>query len=68
MGRYEFCQYTEKVSSLQLQITNNDVDARKKALVDYVYVVVGWDWPTAPKILQPEPEPDELVRYQIATQ
>jgi hypothetical protein len=63
-----FVNTPEKVSSLQLQIANNDVDARKKASVDHIYVVVGWDWPTAPKILQPEPESDELVRYQIATQ
>ena len=60
-----FVNTPERVKSLQLQIANNDVDSLKKASVDCVYVVVGWDWPTAPKIFQPEPEADGLVQYQV---
>jgi cellulose biosynthesis protein BcsQ len=62
-----FVNTPEKVGSLQLQITNNDTDSRKKASVNCVYVVVGWDWPTPPKMFRPEPESD-LVEYQIATE
>jgi hypothetical protein len=59
-----FVNTPEQVGSLQLQITNNDSDSRKKASIDCVYVVVVWDWPTAPKIFLREPEP-ELVQYKI---
>jgi hypothetical protein len=62
-----FVNTPEKVGSVQLQITNNDTDSRKKTCIDCVYVVVGWDWPTPPKIFLPEPESD-LVEYQIATE
>ena len=62
-----FVNTPEKVGSLQLQITNNDTDSRKKASIDCIYVVVGWNWPTSPKMLQPEPETDsDLVQYKIA--
>jgi hypothetical protein len=63
-----FVDTPEKVSSLQLQITNNDIDSRKKASIDCVYVVIGWNWPTTPKIFKPEPESDDLVKYEITTQ
>jgi hypothetical protein len=63
-----FVDTPEKVKSLQFQITNNDIESRKKASVDCVYVEIGWDWPTGPKIFQPEPESDDLVKYEIATQ
>jgi cellulose biosynthesis protein BcsQ len=64
-----FVNTPEKVKSLQLQIANNDLDSRKKTSVDCVYVDVGWDWPTQPKIFQLETEPDDgLVQYEIATQ
>ena len=33
----------EKINSLQLQIKNNDNFARKKTLIDYIYVLVEWD-------------------------
>jgi len=33
----------DKINSLQLQVKNNDKIARKKTLIDYVYVVVEWD-------------------------
>jgi len=47
-----FVNTPEKVSLLQLQIKNNDTASRKTASIDYVYVVVEWDW---------------LVEYKIAT-
>ena len=62
-----FVNTSEKVGSLQLQIKNIDINSRKKASVDCVYAVVGWDWPTPPKIFQREPESD-LVYYKIATE
>jgi len=39
----------EKVASLQLKISNKDNIARKKSLVDRIYAVVDWDWPTPPR-------------------
>jgi len=33
----------DKINSLQLQVKNNDNIARKKTLIDYVYVLVEWD-------------------------
>jgi len=62
-----FVDTPEKVGSLQLQITNNDTASRKTALVDNVYVVVGWDWPAPQKIFERKPESD-LVKYEIATE
>ena len=62
-----FVDTPEKVGSLQLQITNNDTASRKMALVDNVYVVVGWDWPAPQKIFERKPESD-LVKYEIATE
>jgi hypothetical protein len=62
-----FVDTPEKVSSLQLQIANNDTITRKTALVNNVYVVVGWDWPAPQQIFERKPESD-LVRYEIATE
>jgi hypothetical protein len=62
-----FVDTPEKVGSLQLQITNNDTASRKMALIDNVYVVVGWDWPAPQKIFEHKPESD-LVKYEIATE
>jgi len=33
----------EKINSLQLQVKNNDNIAKRKTLIDYIYVVVEWD-------------------------
>ncbi len=33
----------EKLNSLQLQVKNNDNVARRKTLIDYIYVLVEWD-------------------------
>ena len=33
----------EKINSLQLQIKNNDTVAKRKTLIDYIYVLVEWD-------------------------
>jgi hypothetical protein len=65
-----FVNTPEKVKSLQLQITNNDIASRKMTLVDNVYAVVAWDWPAPQKIFERKPETDDdgLVRYEIATQ
>jgi len=64
-----FVDTPEKVKSLQLQIANNDIESRRKASVDCVYVEIGWSWPTGPKIFQTEPESDDdLVKYEITTQ
>jgi cellulose biosynthesis protein BcsQ len=62
-----FVETPEKVGSIQLQITNNDTASRKTALVNNVYVVVGWDWPAPQKIFERKPESD-LVKYEIATE
>jgi hypothetical protein len=62
-----FVDTPEKVVSLQLQIANNDTASRKKALVNNIYVVVGWDWPAPKKIFERKPESD-LVKYEIATE
>jgi len=62
-----FVDTPEKVGSLQLQIANNDTVTRKTALVNNVYVVVGWDWPAPQKIFERKPESD-LVKYEIATE
>ena len=61
-----FVNTSEKVGSLQLQIMNNDTASRKKALVNYVYAVVEWDWPAPQKLFEREPKSD-LVEYKIAT-
>ncbi len=37
-----FVDTPEKVNSLQLQVKNNDDIAKRKTLVDYIYVVVEW--------------------------
>jgi len=37
-----FVDTPEKVNSLQLQIKNNDDIAKRKTLVDYIYVVIEW--------------------------
>ncbi|HEC03031.1 MAG TPA: hypothetical protein ENI81_05785 [Phycisphaerales bacterium] len=42
-----FADTPEKLSSLQLLIKNADNTSRKKAFVDYIYLDVEWDWPTA---------------------
>ncbi len=39
-----FVDTPEKVNSLQLQVKNNDNIAKRKTLVDYIYVVVEWYW------------------------
>jgi hypothetical protein len=61
-----FVDTPEKVGSLQLQIMNNDTASSKTASVDYVYVVVEWDWPAPQKLFEQEPKSD-LVEYKIAT-
>ncbi len=63
-----FVNTPEKVSSLQLQIMNNDTASRKTASVDYVYAVVEWDWPAPQKLFESQPESEsDLVEYKIAT-
>jgi cellulose biosynthesis protein BcsQ len=62
-----FVNTPEKVGLLELQIANNDTASRKMALIDNVYVVVGWDWPAPQEIFERKPESD-LVKYEIATQ
>jgi len=62
-----FVNTPEKVRSLQLQITNNDIASRKMTLVNNIYAVVEWDWPAPQKIFEREPESD-LVQYEIATE
>jgi hypothetical protein len=37
----------EKVNSLQLRIKNADSISRKKTFVNYIRVVVEWDWPVS---------------------
>jgi hypothetical protein len=37
----------EKVNSLQLRIVNTDTMSRKKTYVNYIRVVVEWDWPSS---------------------
>ena len=61
-----FVDTPAKVGSLQLQIMNNDTVSRKTASVNYVYVVVEWDWPAPKKLFEQEPKSD-LVEYKIAT-
>ncbi len=63
-----FVDTPEKVGSFQLQIANNDIASRKMTLVDNVYAVVAWDWPAPRKIFEREPESDDLVKYEIATE
>jgi hypothetical protein len=62
-----FVDTPEKVKSLELQISNNDISSRKTVLINNVYVVVGWDWPAPQEIFERKPESD-LVKYEIATQ
>jgi hypothetical protein len=33
----------EKINSLQLQVKNNDNIAKRKTLIDYIYVLIEWD-------------------------
>lgn len=40
-----FVNTPEKVNSLQLRIRNTDSISRKKTFVNYIRVVVEWDWP-----------------------
>jgi cellulose biosynthesis protein BcsQ len=58
-----FVDTPEKVNSLQLQVRNKDTIAKKKTFIDYIYVVVKWDWP-APRI---KPGKSELrqVEYNL---
>ena len=51
-----FVDTSEKVNSLQLRIKNTDSVSRKKAFVDYIRVVVGWDWPAPGKSVKREAE------------
>jgi len=44
-----FADTPEKIGSLQLKISNKDNIARKKSMVDCIYAVVEWDWPTPPR-------------------
>jgi len=37
-----FVDTPEKVNSFQLQVKNNNDIAKRKTLVDYIYVVVEW--------------------------
>ncbi|MGB2863516.1 MAG: Ig-like domain-containing protein [Sedimentisphaerales bacterium] len=62
-----FVNTPEKVKSLQLQITNNDIASRKMTLVDNIYAVIEWDWPAPQKIFERETDSD-LVQYEIATE
>lgn len=62
-----FVNTPEKVKTLELQIANNDTASRKMALIDNVYVVVGWDWPAPKEIIERKPKSD-LVKYDIAAQ
>ncbi len=52
-----FADTAEKVNSLQLRIKNTDNVSRKKTFVDYIRVVVEWDWP----------EPRALVKREAET-
>jgi len=61
-----FVNTPEKVESLQLQIMNNDTASRKTASVDYIYVVVEWNWPAPQKLFEQKPKSD-LVEYKIDT-
>jgi VCBS repeat-containing protein len=42
-----FVDTPKKVNALQLQVKNNDNIARRKTLVDYIYVVVKWNYNAA---------------------
>jgi len=33
----------EKINSLQLQVKNNEYVAKRKTLIDYIYVLIEWD-------------------------
>lgn len=59
-----FVNTPEKVSSLQMQIANNDTATRKTASIDYIYAVIEWSWPAPKKIIQPKVESD-LVQYGL---
>ena len=52
-----FVDTSEKLQSMQLQIENINSAPEAKTLVDYVYAIVEWDWPT----LQEE----DLVEYEL---
>ena len=52
----------EKLSTLQLQILNNDTGSRKKTWIDHVQVMVEWDWAAPPEEEPVEPNTG-LVRY-----
>ena len=51
-----FANTLEKVNSLQLRIKNTDSVYRKKAFVDYIRVVVAWDWPVPGKSVKRKAE------------
>ncbi len=42
-----FVDTPKKINALQLQVKNNDNIARRKTLVDYIYVVVEWKYTAA---------------------
>jgi len=42
-----FVDTPKKINALQLQVKNNDNIARRKTLVDYIYVVVEWNYTAA---------------------
>ena len=42
-----FGNTSEKINALQLRIVNEDSISRKKTFVNYIRVVVEWDWPSS---------------------
>ncbi len=51
-----FVETSEKLKSLQLQVENKNTTNRTKTLIDYIYAVVEWDWPSVQ---------EELVEYKL---
>ncbi len=51
-----FVNTPEKVQSLQLQIKNNSRSSRAKTNIDYIYVLVEWDW---------QAQNTDLVEYNL---
>ena len=51
-----FVNTPEKVQSLQLQIKNNSRSSQAKTNIDYVYVLVEWDW---------QAQSTDLVEYNL---
>ena len=58
-----FVDTPEKVNSLQLQVRNKDTIAKRKTFIDYIYVVVKWDWP-APQRIPVRSKPGQ-VEYDL---